>query len=97
MSDDIDAEQLIARLCGPLAPADRVAFRAAAEGALNAVVCAGEGIAYRTVREVWRAYFHPPDIRVTSNNSPRKSTKLIAAPAIGKPDQRSERRLKVVR
>jgi len=34
-TSDIDAEQLINRFCGSLAPADRAAFRAAAESALH--------------------------------------------------------------
>src|SRR5262249_61466536 len=59
-SDDVDAEQLISRFCGSLAPPDRVAFRAAAESALSAVTCVGEGVAFRILRDVWRGYFHPP-------------------------------------
>jgi hypothetical protein len=55
-----DCEQLISRFCGSLAPGDRNSFRHAAEGALAAIPCAGEGIWYRTVRDVWRTYFHPP-------------------------------------
>jgi hypothetical protein len=94
--DDVDPEALISRLAGPLSPPDRVRFRRAAEDALSRVPCWGEGAVYRAVAALQRAYFHPPDIRVTSNNSPRKSTKLIAAPAIGRPDQRSERRLKLL-
>jgi hypothetical protein len=53
-TSDIDSEQLISRFCGSLAPADRAAFRVAAESALAAIVCASEGVAYRTLRDVWR-------------------------------------------
>jgi hypothetical protein len=59
--DDVDVDALISRLAGGLAPADRDAFRAAAENALQQLPCAGEGLAYRIVREVWRGYFHPPE------------------------------------
>ena len=92
-----ETEALISRLAGPLSPPDRIAFRRAAEDALRRVPCWGEGAVYRAVAALQRAYFCPPDIRVTHNNSPRKSTKLIAAPPIGKPHQLSERRLKVTR
>jgi len=51
-SYDPDLDALISRLAGPLLPADRAAFRAAAESALAG--CSGEGIAYRTLRDVWR-------------------------------------------
>jgi hypothetical protein len=59
--DDADPEILISRLSGPLAPPDRVAFRRAAESALEQIPCAGEGIVYRVLREVWRNYFVPLD------------------------------------
>ena len=95
--DDVDPEALIARLAGPLSPPDRVRFRRAAEDALSRVPCWGEGAVYRAVAALQRTYFHPPDIRVTSNNTPRHYSKLAAAPPIGRPAQRSERRLKVVR
>jgi hypothetical protein len=45
----LDVEGLIARLSGPLDPADRPAFRHAAEVALAASECWGEGSAYRVV------------------------------------------------
>jgi hypothetical protein len=61
LSDDVDADVLISRLAGGLAPADRAAFRHAAENALHQIPCAGEGIAYRIVSDVWRGYFHPPE------------------------------------
>jgi len=93
--DDVDPDALFARLAGPLLPADRAAFRAAAEDALARVPCWGEGAIYRAVAALQRAYFHPPSDRVTSNNSPRHYSKLVSGAAIGRPDQRCERRLKV--
>src|SRR5215471_20260244 len=83
---DPDCEQLISRFCGSLAPGDRSSFRHAAEGALAAIPCAGEGIAYRTLRDVWRGYFHPPpDQRTGQPRGPenRRPSKLIAGPALG--------------
>jgi hypothetical protein len=56
----LDAELLISHLSGPLDPADRPAFRRAAETALAASDGWGEGLIYRTVVELWRGYFHPP-------------------------------------
>jgi len=79
-SYDPDLDALISRLAGPLLPADRAAFRAAAESALAG--CSGEGIAYRTLRDVWRGYFHPPpDPRIgqTRGSGLRRPSKLIAA------------------
>ena len=103
-SDDVDAEQLISRLCGSLAPADRAAFRAAAESALSAVTCVGEGVAFRVLRDVWRGYFHPPT-DVEAGYHPfepgsRRLSKLANGPPIGAPDPREggrdRRRLKAV-
>ena len=56
----LDAELLISHLSGPLDPADRPAFRRAAETALAASNGWGEGLIYRTVVELWRGYFRPP-------------------------------------
>jgi hypothetical protein len=57
----IDAEDLIARLSGGLAPADRAAFRKAAENALaTSPECSGEGSTYCVITKIWRDYFHPP-------------------------------------
>jgi hypothetical protein len=102
-TSDVDAEQLINRFCGSLAPADRAAFRVAAESALNTIVCAGEGVAYRTLRDVWRAYFHPPSDQETGHQPGiglRRPSKLAAGPAIGAPDPREgardRRRLRAV-
>lgn len=47
IADDVDPQALIDRLAGPLLPADRAAFRAAAEDALTRVPCWGEGAVYR--------------------------------------------------
>ena len=87
-TSDIDAEKLINRFCGSLAPADRAAFRAAAESPLSAIVCNGEGLAYRTLREVWRGYFHPPDDHVAGMGPRHRGGKLVAGPAIGASDPR---------
>jgi len=58
---DIDAEDLIARLCGGLDPHDRAAFRRTAENALaTSPECSGEGSTYRVIARLWRSYFHPP-------------------------------------
>jgi hypothetical protein len=92
-SDDIDPEQLISRLCGPLAPADRAAFRAAAESALGTIVCVGEGIAYRVLRDVWRAYFHPPTDQETGHHpflpGSRRLNKFSDGSPIGRDDPRT--------
>ena len=58
--DDADPDILISRLAGPLAPADRDAFRRAAEDALTRVPCWGEGAVYRAVAVLQRQYFVPP-------------------------------------
>jgi hypothetical protein len=81
-------DALISRLAGPLEAGDRAAFRAAAESAL--VGCDGEGQAYRTLRDVWRTFFHPPpDPRI---GQPRRlgerPSKLAAGPPIGADDPR---------
>jgi hypothetical protein len=60
IADDADPDILISRLAGPLAPADRVAFRRAAEDALSRVSCWGEGAIYRAVAALQRSYFTPP-------------------------------------
>jgi hypothetical protein len=90
-TSDIDAEQLISRFCGALAPSDRAAFRAAAESALTQLPYSGPGIAYRCLRELFRGYFHPPpDPRIGAPRGPmnRRPSKLISAEAIGGPDPR---------
>src|SRR5262245_57115308 len=88
---DPDLDALISRLAAPLAPGDRNAFRHAAEGALAAIPCAGEGVAYRTLRDIWRTFFHPPpDPRIgqTRGSGLRRPSKLIAAEPIGHDDPR---------
>ena len=58
--NDLDPDALISRLAGPLSPADRAAFRAAAEDALTRVPCWGEGAVYRAVAGLQRAFRDPP-------------------------------------
>jgi hypothetical protein len=81
LPDDVDVETLISRLAGPLLPADRAAFRAAAEDALTRIPCLGEGAAYRAISTLQRAYFHPPPDNQAGPRHQRAS-KLISAPAI---------------
>ena len=88
-TSDLDAEQLINRFCGSLAPADRAAFRAAAENALAAIDCAGEGIAFRVLRDVWRGYFHPPEDHAVVGPRHYRESKLQALPAVGADDVRT--------
>ena len=83
--NDLDPDALISRLAGPLSPADRAAFRAAAEDALTRVPCWGEGAVYRAVAGLQRAFFDPPteyrahwDIEQEFSHA----SKLKAAPAI---------------
>jgi hypothetical protein len=79
-----DIELLISRLSGPLDPSDRPAFRRAAESALAASECWGDGLVYRTVVELWRPYFHPPpDMRHELSQRPRWN-KLIDQPPIAR-------------
>jgi hypothetical protein len=94
MPDDADPDALIARLAGPLLPADRAAFRRAALDALARVPCWGEGAVYRTVAALQRAYFDPPpDIR-QANSGPRRyrPSKLSNGPPIGADDARAHGR-----
>ena len=90
-SDDVDPEALISRLAGPLSPPDRIAFRRAAEDTLTRVPCWGEGVVYRVVASLQRAYFTPPDVQRTAHDAPRRS-KLVNGPPIGRDDPRSGRR-----
>jgi hypothetical protein len=80
LPDDVDPDILISRLAGGLAPADRAAFRHAAENALHQIPCAGEGLVYRVVREVWRGYFRPP--QDTFDVSHERHSKLASKPPI---------------
>ena len=94
-TDDVDAEQIISRLAGPLSPQDRIAFRRAAEDALTRVPCWGEGAIYRAVAGLQRAFFDPPNDRRMSwdisQELPRGS-KLTKAAPIGRDDPRCGRR-----
>ena len=86
---DIDPEFLISRLAGPLAPADRFAFRKAAEEALARVPCWGEGAVYRAVAVLQRDYFVPPV--ETFEHQERRASKLAQAPPI---EQNFDRRFR---
>lgn len=90
-SCDPDLDALISRLAGPLLPADRAAFRVAAESALAG--CGGEGLAYRILRPLWRTYFHPPpDPRIGQPRGAvgsRRPSKLADGPPIGAEDPRT--------
>ena len=98
-SYDPDLDALISRLAGPLLPADRAAFRAAAESALTG--CSGEGLAYRILRDLWRTYFHPPaETTQPLGTGSRRPSKLASAEPIGADDPRvggrDRRRLRAV-
>lgn len=87
--DDVDPDALISRLAGPLLPADRAAFRAAAEDALTRVPCWGEGAIYRAVAALQRCYFHPPSDKRASWDiehelAELRRSKLASGPAIGR-------------
>lgn len=95
LSDDVDAEQIISRLAGPLSPPDRAAFRRAAEDALTRLPCWGEGTVYRAVAALQRAYFNPPNDRRMSWDISQElplGTKLTKAAPIGRDDPRCGRR-----
>jgi hypothetical protein len=91
-SDDVDPEILISRLAGPLAPADREAFRRAAEAALARVPCWGEGAVYRAVAVLQRDYFVPPIDTEKHSAHVRRSSKLTQAPPIEENYDRRYRR-----
>jgi|HubBroStandDraft_6_1064221.scaffolds.fasta_scaffold2088547_1 hypothetical protein len=79
-----DVELLISRLSYPLDPADRPAFRHAAEIALAAPGCWGEGSIYRCLVPLWRNYFHPPsdDRAAWGIEQEPRTSKLISAPPL---------------
>ena len=83
-----DADALISRLAGPLQPAARGAFIAAAEDALTRVPCWGEGAVYRAVSALQKSYFDPPLDRVAAGPNHYRSSKLASAPAVGVDDPR---------
>jgi hypothetical protein len=95
LPDDADPDILISRLAGPLLPADRAAFRAAAEDALTRVPCWGEGSVYRAVAALQRQFFTPPpDARAAQGPRRHHANKLNTLPAIGAPDAREDGRLR---
>ncbi len=99
ISDDVDPDLLISRLAGPLAPADREAFRRAAEAALARVPCWGEGAVYRAVAILQRDYFVPPDDTRAhwDISQERHASKLAQAPPIERDrDRRFTRHLRPV-
>jgi hypothetical protein len=99
--DDADPDVLISRLAGPLAPADRVAFRRAAEAALALLPCAGEGLAYRVVAALQRSYRVPPDDRRAAwgiEQAHHHASKLAQGPPIERGrDFRFTRHLRLTR
>jgi hypothetical protein len=100
ISDDVDPEILISRLAGPLAPDARRAFRRAAEAALTRVPCQGEGIVYRTIAPLQRAFFDPPsdDRAGWDISSVRHASKLTREPPLERGrDLRFTRRLQLTR
>jgi len=90
---EIDLDDLISRLSGPLAPEDRALFRAAAEEAIAGIPCLGEGAVYRAVATLQRTFFHPPETKYDVDNHAhwRHQSKLISGPPIGA-DSRYRRR-----
>jgi hypothetical protein len=56
-----EAESLISHLSGPLTPAARRAFRAAAEAAVAKIQCSGPGSTYREIAAIQRNFFVPVD------------------------------------
>ena len=80
-----EAEDLIAHLSGGLAPADRKAFRQAAENALaTSPQCWGPGLVHRTVVSLWREYFRPAtfaDRRAAWDGGKRTLSKLVTEPS----------------
>jgi hypothetical protein len=90
MSTTPDVENLIARLCGPLSPCDRSAFRHDAEAALAALTIVGDGSIYRALVPLWRRYFVPlPDGRHDPNQHLGRS-KLANEPPIARSSRSDE-------
>jgi hypothetical protein len=80
----MDAESLISHLSRGLAPADRAAFREAAETALaTSPICLGPGSIHRTVSSIWRTFFRPPrevDRGSTWTSGKKQPSKLVTEP-----------------
>ena len=96
-AENADAEDLIAHLSRGLAPADRAAFRQAAENALaTSPVCLGPGSIHRTVTAIWRTFFRPPpeDRGTTWVSGRKRPSKLITEPPR---DSRARRRVRIAR
>jgi len=96
-AENADAEDLIAHLSRGLAPADRAAFRQAAENALaTSPICLGPGSIHRTVTSIWRIYFRPPreDRGTTWVSGKKNPSKLITEPP---KDGHVRRRVRIVR
>jgi len=99
ITDDLDPDVLISRLARPLSPADRIAFRRAAEDALSRVPCWGEGAVYRAVASLQRAFFDPPtECRAhwDIEREVSQASKLKAAPAIEYPGGAQQRLIDLV-
>ena len=93
----MDAESLIAHLANALVPADRAAFRQAAETALaTSPVCLGPGTIHRIVTSIWRTFFRPPreDRSTTWTSGKKLPSKLVAEPPR---DGHVRRRVRIVR
>jgi hypothetical protein len=95
--DDADPDTLISRLAGPLAPADREAFRQAAEEALTRVPCWGEGAVYRAVAALQRDYFTPPEDGHATRIRHARSKLTQAPPLEHGRDLRRTRHLRLAR
>jgi len=94
----VDAEDLIARRSGGFPPADRAAFRRAAENALaTSPQCWGPGSIYRVAVPLWRGFFHPPTFegRTTTWVQGRKPSKLVTEPPLAPAHDR--RRIRSIR
>jgi hypothetical protein len=83
-----DADRLIAELSASLVPPHRHAFIDAARAALASIPCPDVGIAYRTLRDLQRGFYDPPqDARIAHAGARHHQNKLMAQPPIGRPDR----------
>jgi hypothetical protein len=89
MSPEIS--ELLCELGASLAPAQRVAFEAAARAALAAANCSGCGAAYRLLAPLQRGHWDPPADDRQANLGARhhRSSKLANGPPIGAEDPRT--------